>query len=352
MDTISLKINLNTQKDLTVVNFSFIQSQIENFKSRFGFRYVDCGKSDETKLIVKISYPRYFKNHNGFLITKISECLEVNNDFVEQIKSLGIEKLIKSVEPIRIDIPFTFYMKPDETFASYFKIFKIMNEIYAFDDKSDRKGTGIIDMKNSDIETVYYTDTKTIGNYNSKVVVYNQNLNLKEKYSKANENQEWIYNKAIKDFPDLEYRLRIEVSKRVQKVPISLEEFSKWDIFSSYCETFKKYALDNVFDLDILNKVIEKQANKLMNFYNFNKDYEYYTYKELISDYYEDVLCFDSLKLMVNKLYDDINTIHVYNHRIRKRLTRHEKNKNIIILNAVKKLKEMRESVENFFPKR
>ena len=148
-----------------------IKRNLNSFKSEYGYTYIDVLESNEKCMIIKISYPRFFKGNNAFLITKVSECLEVQEYFIQQLKSYGYINFFPNINLIRVDIPFTYYMKEEEDFCHYQNIFKIFAYIYK-KNESNASPKAIQDILSGKQETLYYADTKVIANYNSRIIIY------------------------------------------------------------------------------------------------------------------------------------------------------------------------------------
>ncbi|WP_260442207.1 hypothetical protein [Fusobacterium hwasookii] len=198
MDTISIKLEYSDKYKIYLNELESIKRNLNSFKSEYGYTYVDVLEYNEKCMIIKISYPRFFKGNNAFLITKVSECLEVQEYFIQQLKSYGYINFFPNINLIRVDIPFTYYMKEEEDFCHYQNIFKIFAYIYK-KNESNASPKAIQDILSGKQETLYYADTKVIANYNSRIMIYNQDLNISDKYKDT-------YQNIIKEFPDLKKR--------------------------------------------------------------------------------------------------------------------------------------------------
>ena len=97
MDTISIKLEYSDKYKIYLNELESIKRNLNSFKSEYGYTYIDVLESNEKCMIIKISYPRFFKGNNAFLITKVSECLEVQEYFIQQLKSYGYINFFPSI---------------------------------------------------------------------------------------------------------------------------------------------------------------------------------------------------------------------------------------------------------------
>ncbi|MGL5202048.1 hypothetical protein [Cetobacterium sp.] len=250
MDTVSVTVKFDKMLEL---------NEIEKIES-FRFIKVSRGKREIDKSIFKISYPKFIGENNATLITNKEDVLRCNKRFVEILKEIRPNDVM-TLNINRIDIPVTYIMPEDKSFAQYKSIFYLLAKIY---EKRVGKvcGTkGIIDLKENSFQTVVYADAKNINDYNSKVVFYDQYARYKDTY--AGEIEE-----LVKKHPDLNRRMRIEVSKKINRKPMELERFSNFDLLGEYNEEFMRYILDNLFDLSAIWNELEEQKDKWRVWFN------------------------------------------------------------------------------------
>lgn len=132
MDTIQIGIKLNMQRVQGISDSirSDIKRFIDSIRSPYGHTYCDFSeRTTEKKIILKISYPRFFAGINVFLITNRMECMQVQHEFSLVINNHPL-LYDAEIKLDRVDIPFTFHMNPGYNFNSYRKIYQIFDYVY------------------------------------------------------------------------------------------------------------------------------------------------------------------------------------------------------------------------------
>lgn len=244
MDTVSVTVKFDRMLEL---------NEIEKIES-YRFIKVTRGKREVNKSIFKISYPKFIGDNNATLITNKEEVLRCNRRFVEILKELRPNDMM-SLNINRIDIPVTYIMPEDKSFTQYKSMFYLINKIYEKRVGKECGIKGILDLKENKFQTVVYADTKNVNDYNCKVVFYDQYARYKDTYKGDIE-------ELVKKHPNLDKRMRIEVSKKINRKPMELEVFSSFDLLGEYNEDFMRYILDNLFDLNLLWNEVEEQKRK------------------------------------------------------------------------------------------
>lgn len=342
MDTISIKLEYSDKYKIYLNQLESIKRNLNSFKSEYGYTYIDVLESNEKCMIIKISYPRFFKGNNAFLITKVSECLEVQEYFIQQLKSYGYINFFPNINLIRVDIPFTYYMKEEEDFCHYQNIFKIFAYIYK-KNESNASPKAIQDILSGKQETLYYADTKVIANYNSRIMIYNQDLNISDKYKDT-------YQNIIKEFPDLKKRIRIEVSKRIRRKPMGISTFAKFDIFSLYFPRFKRYLLDNLLNIDDLEIFYKKKIEELTNLLVEEKEKKRnFTYEAFLLEHIHDIWDYEILRKALKKAIPNVKTYENAITAIRKILKKYEERNSIMILEVYDTFYKIFENISNIF---
>lgn len=341
MDTIEIVVGL--QKGITLEEVTMLQNSFNNLKSTYGYTYCDVLQMTKNgSLAVKISYPRFFKRINAYLISTRRECFEVQKHFIEYIKcDPYLKALIKDINLTRVDIPFTYYMGEEENFHNHQNIFMIFAQVYQI--KKPRSSTkGIIDLVSKEQETLTYADTKSISSYNSKLVIYDQYKNILSK------TEEPMMEDITANYPDLRKRIRFEVSKRIRRKPLSLEEFKRFDIYLSYFEEYKGYILDNVLDIEIIEMLYNQASGRLAQILyserasrNFN--YEVFILKNLSRIYDYEILR-RALKIEIENISTRENAVT----KVRKILNDYQESTGIIVLDTYKHIIEMRNNFINY----
>ncbi len=347
MDTIQIAIVLKKEElnVLTLVDLIEIKRYINGITSDYGHKYCDyLQRSNTESILVKISYPRFFAGINAYLISNSMECLQVHWHF-----SLSINEhpLIRGrlIKIARVDVPFTFMMETNSTFNSYRKIYQVLDYVYRKKNiKANPKAyTNVSEYKP---ETIIYADTPTLSKSNKKIMIYDQFNNLKSK----TDDEKRFYNLNI-EYKDLSKRMRIEVSKRIDRNEFSIYGFSQYDIFKEYSKKYRKYLLENLFDLNEVDEFYENKAEefakKLLSYREetSNFTYETFIYKEIeyIHDY---EIIRRALKMCINNLKTREKAVTA----VRKVLIAYQFKKNIIVMDTYETIKKMREQIINYYP--
>lgn len=339
MDTISIKLNFIPLKKISIREVEKIKKELNLFKSEFGYRYIDVLEYNLNGYVIKMSYPRYFKGTNAFLITKKSECFKVQEYFIQQLINTGILNFFHNIYLIRVDIPFTYYMKENFSFHHYKNIFKAFAYIYR-EQEQNASPKAIQDILTDRQETLYYANTKIIANYNARIMIYNQDLNIQ---NKAENNEE--YNKIVKEFPDLKRRIRIEVSKRIRRNPIKICDFPNFDIIEAYFIKFKNYLLNNLINIEILKYIHLKEAMELEEILLFEKEKRNFTYELFIMKNITKIWDYLILRKAIRASTPKINTQENAITSIRKILKKYEERYEIIILETFDTIYDIHERI-------
>lgn len=341
MDTIQIKLELN-HTGLTVEDFKRIEAFINHIKSPYGYTFCDMlDIRNATSIGIKISYPRFFYGSNVFLITTKEQCFQVQRWFSETIQNMMV--LIGArIYLERVDIPFTYIMPPDYDFYSYNKIYGIMAMVHA---EKRRKGSRKMyaDILTQRPETLIYTDTKTPSSYNSKVMIYNQFLNVKAKVD-----SEETLNMFLDKYPDLQYRMRIEVSKKIRRNPFSIVDFGNFDMIGSYLSQLKETALENLLDFQIIDNIYQNEAIQLANILNIERQKRGFNYEVFILQNISKIYDYEILRRALGIAIDNTKTRESAVTAVRRHLNNYSEVNNIIVMDVYAQLWEIKTCIENF----
>lgn len=341
MDTIQIKLELN-HIGLTMEDFKRIETFINHIKSPYGYTFCDMLDIRGTRSIgIKISYPRFFYGSNVFLITTKEQCFEVQRWFSETIEKMMV--LIGArIYLERVDIPFTYIMPPDCDFYSYNKLYGIMAMVHAEKRiKGSRKMYA--DILTQRPETLIYTDTKTPSSYNSKVMIYNQFLNVEAKVD-----SEETLNMFLGKYPDLQYRMRIEVSKKIRRNPFSIVDFGNFDMSGSYLSQLKETALENLLDFQIIDNIYQNEAIQLANILNIERQRSGFNYEVFILQNISKIYDYEILRRALGLAVDNTKTRESAVTAVRRHLNNYSQMNNIIVMDVYARLRDIRKSIEQF----
>lgn len=250
MDTVSVTVKFDRMLEI---------KEIEKIES-YRFIKVSRGKRELDKSIFKISYPKFIGENNATLITNKEDVLKCNKRFVEILKEIRPNDMM-TLNINRIDIPITYIMPENKSFTQYKSMFYLLAKIYEKRVGKECGTKGIIDLKENEFQTVVYADAKNVNDYNCKVVFYDQHARYKDTYGGNIE-------ELVKKHPDLNRRMRIEVSKKINRKSMELGKFGEFDLLGEYNEEFMRYTLDKLFNVDVLWNEMEEQKSKWKIWFN------------------------------------------------------------------------------------
>ena len=346
LDTINLNLTVNpvTKPELLSQEqgIELLLSQLEKIPNCDIMAY----KPQEYKIRVRLSYPRAFDRTNAYLILTAEECQEVHHRFVNDIlnfKNYKEEEILVTwflnyvrISITQVDIPFTYYIGTDETFNDYQNIYKIVSEVFKFkNNKAIPKSIG--SYLEDDIETLILADTENVGAYNKKVTIYNQAAKMQNYYSKKPK----IYNGITAQYPDLDSRMRLEVSKRPRLKEKDLIEFSEFDIYGKYVVKFAKFALDNLFDQNILNEIYSQKINNLANLLQYSKQFPYFNYRIFILSNKNIIYDYKLLRQAIFNTMENENAKYSASSTVKGILKGLETDTGIIYMNTIEKINDI-----------
>ena len=257
IDTIAIKIKIDDfQGEYTDVKyFNELINKIDNLRN------CKIRKKSDEEIEVMLSFPRFYSKTNAYLLTKSKECKQVIKEFVT---SFFKEKYIHDdynnwvkdkirIKLIRVDVPITYLMGKDKCFNDYRNVFCLLENIYNRGNK--RMG------KRNDVETIILFDGKTKDSSNSKITIYNQHRKFENICSTS-------INKLEKEFSDLKYRIRIELSKRIRRASFTVKEFKYFDFYENYIYKYAQDISEVLFDEDKIEDIWQKQIELLVGRYN------------------------------------------------------------------------------------
>lgn len=255
IDTIATKINDFQGEYTDIKYFNELINKIDNLRN------CKIRKKSDEEIEIILSFPRFYSRTNAYLLTKSKECKQVIREF---ITSFFKEKYIHNdynnwikdkirIKLIRVDVPITYLMNKDKCFNDYRNVFCLLENIY----KKDSKRMG----KRNDVETIILFDGKTKDSSNSKITIYNQHRKFENICSTS-------INKLEKEFRDLKYRIRIELSKRIRRANFTVKEFKYFDFYENYIYKYAQDISEVLFDEDKIEDIWQKQIKLLVGRYS------------------------------------------------------------------------------------
>ena len=343
MDTIEIGLKINKNLGMDYIQ-NFI-GKINTLKSPYGNTFCDVLKNPNLEtLIIKISYPRYFYGNNAYLITRRSQCFEVQKHFVDNImEDLYWKDNIREINLLRVDIPFTYQMRDNEEFNSYENVFQICAIVYN-KTKNKARPKAFIDMLDRKLETVIYSDNgKSDKSSNNKLMIYNQYLNLNQKLD------EEVFEETLKAYGDLPYRIRMEVSKRVRlRKSFNGQEFANLDILGNYFEQYKNYILDYVLNKEEIDWQYNIWSERLVKVLIENRTKGNFNYKVFILQNLSTIYDYEILRRALGSGIGNTNTRENAITKVRKILNDIQQENNIIVMDTYAVLMKMRDTIINY----
>ena len=345
MDTIQVSIILNEEKikGLNPFDLQRVRKDINGIISSYGYRYCDCLEiSKNTNFIVKISFPRFFAGTNAFLINNKTQCAQVQMEFSYNLSSHPVLYDAK-IKLDRVDIPFTFMMSLDYDFNSYRKVYQVLDYVYR---KKNLNSNSMAYTNVSEYEpgTIIYSDHPQRAKYNKRVMFYDQYNNLRSK------TEEEKFSGIVLEYDGLSRRLRIEMASRIKRVPVSIQDFPDYSIFSTYLPQFKEHILYSLFDLNEVNNFYNEKsvelASKILCYREETNNflYEIFIYREIKHIYDYEVIR-RALKICIDNIKTREKAITV----IRRVLFNYQLNENVIVMDTYNTIVEMKRVIETYY---
>lgn len=296
---------------------------------------------------LRLSYPRAFDRTNAYLIKTSKECQEVHHKLINDIltfdDSFSFEEadilrewFIKyvTISIDRVDIPFTYYVPFTETFNSYSNAYNLMIEVFEAKNKTKVKDIGV--TIDGERETYTFPDKPNAKDSYRGIIIYNQAKKFKDLYSKKK-----YYDDIVNKYPDLEYRMRIEVSRKVGLNGKSLEEFSKFKIHEEYVAQFARYALENLFDESILSDVCDNKSEELAELLEKSREMKNLNYRGFIYSNKDKIYDYTILRNAIFRTTKNSNTKYSASHDAREILKELERETGIIYINTKGRMRKI-----------
>ncbi len=318
LDTINLNLEFN------LVTGEYIEQEVYNivyttlFQGSFYELIKEIPKEDKEVLNIKLSYPKAYAATNAFLISNSKECLTVNNRFIDIIEN-GLrydgvnsirdnsDELVNwfrnnvTIRLLRVDTPFT-YIMTKTNFNGYKNLYMMLNDIYMhLNQNSIPKNFGIIGS--GETETLIFTETANVSSYHSKVMIYNQYNKFQNYHHNSN-----FFNNLLIEYPDLHKRMRIEISKRVNRKVFTTEEFRDFDIFNAYVYQNARYALRNLFNVEIFEVIYRERIEKIKQMLVYERQFPGFTYQNFIYRYINEIWDYDIIRIAIMEILNNDNS--------------------------------------------
>ncbi|GLI57783.1 hypothetical protein PM10SUCC1_32970 [Propionigenium maris DSM 9537] len=319
MDTIDIKIKLS--KELGAEEREALR------KSRRWIHKVNKGRYD-TELMMVVSLPKYFHPTNSYLITKEVEVKEVLVAVKKAITNIpDIKVKIEKATVIRVDYPFTYIMREQYNFNSY------RNIMYILGGATDLvRSKNFEDTRSKEKETFYYCDNDHTRKASNKIIIYDQGKKIKDKDLTPDKQD---YDLALKDFPELERRMRIEVSlsTNIDINQLKLKKIKK--------EAYK-FLERHLFNDELIENYINEKVKNLVSL--MRREGKYLKRGEFIER--ERPLEYTQVRSAAKYHYDVEASKDKFLKITREVLRIREKRENIIILDCFKIIKDIKLSLK------
>lgn len=348
MDTISLNIYM-TAAELSnhPIDLSRLQKQINDIISPHGYTYCDfLGMKSSAHFQIKVSYPRFFRGINAYLVYTAQECLAVQRNLIEQLAQILyiFGYVIDRVELLRVDIPFTYYAANDFDFTRYQSVFTVLAHSYYLG-RSKKKvqadTKGIIDMLSFKLETVNLSTHRSSGG-NQEICIYNQYRNIETKTINPE-----LWNQYLIQYPDLKRRVRIEVKKRIKRKKFTSLEFMNFNILLEYGEKHKQFLLKTLFSKKNLEEIKKLYYQKLQESYlQYQGSHTKMNYITWIYIARENIIDYGILRQVLKENINNPKTLESAITKIRKELI--VLNEQNIVMNTFQIIEDMKKNIQHF----
>lgn len=304
---------------------------------------------------IRFSYPRYYHSNNAYLVKSKEECLMVNKFLVKVITNettklsmnlditSGVYKYLcenLKISILRVDVPFTYIMPEKHKFESYFNLYNFLEDVYKLEEK---KGGSKDIGKNLKKQTVYYCDTGDFRNYNRKITIYNQAEKIRS--GKLSEEELTL---TYQKNPDLDSRMRIEVSKRIQRKPFTLEQFAEFDIYSAYVGAYAKYLIDTLLNPKNVEKVKIQKIKELKEKLQIFRKSSDFNYSIFILMYRSSIYDWDILRQAIMETSLNENSGYKGTSKAKKVLKKLEEVDGIIYFDMFETIEKIREMISKY----
>ena len=307
MDTINVRFKFtrelnNCEIDELLTKYNFIEK-------------VYINRRDPTKCNISFSVPKFFSKTNAYLV-KSQDFLK----FKEFITNL-FSQIMKSSIVYRVDTPFTYWMNDGEYFDDYSHIFYLLSHNY-------HVVTRLCSTKNFEEtitqvkESFIMGDQSNLNKSNNKIIIYDQAKKLEDFDSSDNK---IMFTKVKTEFPDIQNRIRIEVSR---KTNISFENL---DYSDQYSKAYK-YLENTIFDKDAIGITLEmfldeyKEAFVKHGYYPdaiiySGRIFEYGIYRNFLKEITSNNKTLETRITRARKILDDLTRSALYKITLKKVLT-------------------------------
>lgn len=306
MDTISVKVTSKKK---------FTDREVKVIEMHRFLKVTRAKKNSDKNIILKISYPKFMDESNAYLIMDSDTIFECNSSLYDILNKIRPEEELK-IKILRVDIPFTYYMPENMEFCGYKNIFYKMAQIFVQNNEKFLVKS-INEFLEDEVETLTFANSTTLKNCNSKIVIYNQDKRFQDSYL-------YNYKSILRNHPDLPSRIRIEVSKRIDRDPMTLYEFVNFDIFNEYKDDYLDFLFENLFDAK-LSKKGELKFGDLLEDIQLRESKIWLKHLEncknrrlLIAENYNYRFTLEGLKIALKKLYSNSSSYDTAFHRIKK----------------------------------
>lgn len=309
---------------------------------------------EELSITFRFSYPRRFYLTNAWLIKDKKECLLAHRSIliriVDSIKASNLNECNEIINFLkenlkiyitRLDIAFTYLMEEEESFHSYYNVYEIFSKVHNLKTLNEVKKFYSGDNK---VETIYFYDSCNTSNYNKKIVMYNQAKKFNDYYA----NNPIMLEKIYKENPDLDRRIRMEVSKKIRRVGFTWYQFQCFDVFSEYVGPYAKFLLEKLFDKKALKQIKENKIRILKERLFIERQNHNFNYTNFILNNKYEIYDWDILRCAIMQSSSNKNSGYQGASIAKKVLKDLEEKEGIIYFGVFKKIENMRKMISKY----
>lgn len=345
IDTVSVVLSINQElvgEEMLSREYGF--NLLYEQLSRISYCDIISCDVNSQRISIRISFSRYFKLTNAYLVHSFEECEKVQKGFIASLLSFNESEDVNiqlitwfcnniTIMLTRVDIPFTYYIGTDETFNGYKNMYKIISKSYIIKNKKAIP-KGISVYQTEELETLRLTNTANQGAYKKKIEIYNQARKFENYYGE----KEQMYQQILQENPDLSRRMRIEVSRKGLSKKFTITEFADFNILSEYLVEFTNYAIDNLFDVGIINQVYREQIEVLKSFLINDRQNPCFNYRNFILLHLDDIWDYEMMRIAIMETTPNLNSAYSATSNIKGILQDIENQTRIMFINIIDRI--------------
>lgn len=311
MDTINVRYKFT--RELTREEFVLLKTNYHYIEN------ISMSRRESCTYNIGFSVPKFFSDTNVYLVNSSDF-----NIFKKAVMSIFGPITISAIVT-RVDTPFTYLMQPNESFNDYAHIFRLLSYAYY---ASNNKGSfkNFEDTLTQTKECYRLGNSTNINKSNFKINIYDQYKKLEDSDTSYGKRK---FKKIEQEFPDLSRRIRLEVSRKVNR---SLETFYYEDEYSESYNSLKKTIFNEENISVILEDILEDYSNLFTKYGHFIESiifhggyFEYDLFRKFLKNMTSNPKTLETRITKARRFLDDLGESSLYKIKLRKVISNMEK---------------------------